>query len=159
MILSWVMSILAVVALSVCADLLLGGRRIGKFVKSVFASLTILIIVSPLPSLLNAELNVDGFLFYENVQIDEGFIQYSSSQKASVLERALADELDNHGYKQVTVSIEGQFDSEIKISFVSVNLRNLVMDEKVAHINKYDAITAIASEFLDVNKGVIVVYE
>ncbi|MBR2968008.1 MAG: hypothetical protein IKC35_04460 [Clostridia bacterium] len=159
MILSWVMSILAVVALSVCADLLLGGRRIGKFVKSVFASLTILIIVSPLPNLLNAELNTDGFLFGKKVQIDENFVQYSSTQKACVLEEALVSELSRHGYKQTSVSISGQFDSEAKIEFVSINLRNLVMDEKVSHINKYDAVTRIASEFLGVSKGAIAVYE
>ena len=159
MILSWIMSVLAVVVLSIVADLILSGKRMGKFIGGVFASLTILIIVAPLPNILKSGVDFDNILFAPPVQIDQDYLTYADNLKVASLERATESTLSSKGYKGADVSIDGQFGDSVKITGVSVNLYNLVMDEKVVHINKYDAITAIASEFLDVNKGVIVVYE
>ena len=158
MIVSWVMSILAVVILSIVADLLLSGKRMGKFVRGVFASLTILIIVAPLPSFFSGDYGLGDALVVDK-QTDEVFLDYANSLKVSALNNATEDKLDAEGYKGAEVDITCEWGTEIKITEVTVNLHNLVMDEKVVHINKYSAITGIVSEYLGVDKGLVVIYD
>ncbi|MBR2970571.1 MAG: hypothetical protein IKC48_02100 [Clostridia bacterium] len=159
MIVSWVMSILAVVILSIVADLLLSGKRMGKFVRGVFASLTILIIVAPLPDIFSGKSGLGDAFYVENEQTNEVFLEYANSLRVSTLCKATEDKLDAEGYKGTEVDIACEWGSEIKITTVTVNLHNLVMDEKVVHINKYSAVTGIVSEYLGVDKGVVVIYD
>ncbi|MCH5164151.1 MAG: hypothetical protein J1F36_03965 [Clostridiales bacterium] len=159
MVLSWIMSILAVVALSVVADLLLGGKRMGKFVNAIFASLTILIIVAPVPNIIRNGIDADNILFIPGINVDESYLDYANNLKTSRLARGVVDELSKEGYRNVEVEIKGEFNDEIKITSVVINLSKLVMDEKVVHINKYDAITRLVSSYLGVDKGVIMIYE
>lgn len=158
MLLTWVMSILAVVVISIVSDLLLSGKRMGKFVKGVLSSITIMIIVAPLPELLSGKLTLNGDGFMQSVTINENFVEYGNSLKVSSLENAVRSHLESKGYYGVDVKIGGEFSEKINIATVTVNLSNLVMDEKLAHINKYDAIKCEVSEFLDVDKGVIMIY-
>lgn len=153
------MSILAVVILSIVADLLLSGKRMGKFVRGVFASLTILIIVAPLPNLFSGEIGLGDALDIQKEQTDTVFLEYANSLRVSTLSKAAEEKLAIAGYKGTEVQITCEWGAEIKITSVVVNLHNLVMDEKVVHINKYTAITGIVSEYLGVDKGVVVVYD
>ena len=153
------MSILAVVALSFAADLLLGGKRMGKFVNAIFASLTILIIVAPLPNIISNGFDGDNILFVPGITVDDSYLDYAAKLRVSALERGVKESLGKEGYRNVEVEIKGDFNDEIKITSVLINLSNLVMDEKVVHINKYEAVTRLVSECLRVDKGVIMIYE
>jgi len=62
----WVIGILAVVILGVVVDLLLSEHKMGKYVKSVFAAVTILVIILPLPSLLRNGFDFDGGFLFQN---------------------------------------------------------------------------------------------
>ena len=159
MILSWIMSILAVVALKLIADLLLGSKRMGKFVSAIFASLTILIIVAPLPNILRNGIGGDNILFVPGIEVDDSYLEYANRLRLGSLERGVKETLSKEGYNGVEVEIKGEFNDEIKITSVLINLSNLVMDEKVVHINKYEAITRLVSGYLGVDEGVIVIYE
>ena len=159
MIVTWLMSILAVVVLYVIADLVLGEGRMGKFVNAVFASLTILIIVAPIPNMIRNGIDADNVLFVPETAVDENFLEGADKIKASALARGVEKAREEEGYAGVEVTIEGKFEDEIIIGQVQINLRNLVMDEKVVHINKYDAITRLVSKYLSVDRGVIMIYE
>ncbi len=153
------MSILAVVALGFIADLVLSGKRMGKFVNAIFASLTILIIVAPLPNIIKNGFNGDNILFVPGIEVDDSYINYANKMRVRSLERGVEEALSKEGYRNIEVEIKGEFDEEIKIQSISLNLSNLVMDDKVVHINKYEAITRFVSGYLDVDKGVVVIYE
>lgn len=159
MILSWVMSILAVVALGFVSDLLLSGKRMGRFVSAIFATLTILIIVAPLPNIIKNGIAADNILFVEDIETDESYIDYVSGLRTSVLERGVSEMLAEKGYKFVEIEIKGEFNDEIKIERVVINLSKLVMDEKVVHINKYEAITKLVCGYLGVDKGVVTIHD
>ncbi len=158
MILSWIMSILAVVALGFIADLVLSGKRMGRFVNAIFASLTILIIVAPIPNLIK-----NGFsgelLYIPGVNVDDSYLDYANNLKAGSLERGVEEALAKEGYHGITVEIKGEFGDEINVESVSINLSKMVMDDKVVHINKYETITRFVSGYLGVDKGVIMIYE
>lgn len=158
MVVSWVMSILSVALLSVISGLVLSGKRMGKFVSAVFASLTILIIVAPLPNLLKNGASTNLF-FTPDTQLDSDYLGFANDLKANSLARAVNSQLIKAGYHGVEIEIKGEFNDEIKISEIIINLSNLVMDENVVHINKYDALTRIVSDCLKVDKGIIVFYE
>lgn len=147
------------VALGIISDLVLSGKRMGKFVSAVFASLTILIIVAPLPNLLGGNIDADNFLLGSGVELDEGYLEYASELKAKAMSKGVIKALDEAGYANVEVTIEGDFGQEIDIKRVTVNLSKMVMSGNVAHINKYEAIETLVSGYLGVDKGVIVINE
>ncbi len=159
MILSWIMSILAVVALGFISDLVLSGKRMGKFVNAIFASLTILIVVAPIPNMIKNGIGGDNILFVPGIEVDESYLEYASRLKVSALERGVENALAKEGYRNAQVEIKGDFSDKIDIKSVTVNLSKLVIDDKVVHINKYETITRFVSGYLDVDKGVIMIYE
>ena len=52
---SWLASILGVVVVGVIVELLTQNRRMGKFIRSIYGFIVLLVIVSPLPKLLKAD--------------------------------------------------------------------------------------------------------
>lgn len=159
MILSWIMSIFAVVALGFISDLVLSGKRMGKFVNAIFASLTILIIVAPIPNIIKNGFDGDNILFIPGISVDDSYLDYANKLKVRSLERGVEDALSKEGYRGIQIEIVGEFGDEISIKSVSINLSELVMDDKVVHINKYETITRFVSDYLGVDKGVIMIYE
>ena len=52
---SWLASVLGVVVVGVIVELLTQNRRMGKFIRSIYGFIVLLVIVSPLPKLLKAD--------------------------------------------------------------------------------------------------------
>ena len=72
----WITSIVGVVTLGVLLDIIVPEGEINKYIKAVFALVTVLVIVAPLPRLIEADFDI-GNLFNEpgEMQTDESFLQ------------------------------------------------------------------------------------
>lgn len=154
----YVTSILAVVILGIIADLLLGGKRMGKFVRAIFSVLTILMMITSVISMIGS-IGGKVFDFSGTVEVDRNYLAETASIKRRALEKGVMKALDEAGYRGTEVSIEVDFDSEITIKSVKVNLSKMVMDGNVSHINKYEAVERLVSQYLGADKGVIELYE
>ncbi len=155
---SYIIGILAVVILGIIADLMLSGKRMGKFVRGVFAALTILIIIAPLPGLIKGGTWGEVDLF-GSAAIDEEYLSYASQLKAKALQNGVESALSESGYRGTEVKIDVEFGTEAVIKRVKVNLSKMVMDGNVSHINKYEAVEKLTCEYLGVDKEVIEIYE
>lgn len=158
---TWIMSILGIVIVGTVVDLVLPEGRMNKYIKSIFACATILIIVLPLPNLIKNNFNVnDGELIKPDFVLDSDYIEYAEKVKMRYLAHGVEEELANEGYKNTKVEISGNFKNNVvTINLVKINISNLVIDENLQHINKYEQISKLVTKYLSIDKGVVVINE
>ena len=63
--------------------------------------------------------------------------------------------LAKNGYRNVKISVRSDGSSDL-VNTVSVNLDDLVIDADFEHINKYNKITSLISDYLDIDKEAVV---
>ena len=59
---AWVLSIVGIVVLTLMVDIIIPERKTGKYIKGVFAMLTVFVIAMPLPKIFNSEFDLEEFL-------------------------------------------------------------------------------------------------
>ncbi|MDR2201800.1 MAG: stage III sporulation protein AF [Clostridiales bacterium] len=158
---AWITSILGVVIVGTLIDLILPSGRMNKYIKSVFAAVTVLVIVLPLPSLIRSGFKPEGGkLFAPEFSLDSRYIEYADAVKFGYLARGVEKMLKEDGMAGVSVKIEGGFSGhEPVINLVSANLQNLVIDKNLEHINKYERTRDLIAQYLNVPKDAVIIYE
>lgn len=157
--LSWVFSILSLVIVGTILDMFLSEKKLGKMVRSVFASLVILVIISPLPTLLNGCKESPGNFIINDITLDNKYLEYANSQKRQALEKGLEAALLEEGYKNIKVEITAGFLEKFEINLVKLDLSNLSITKGVSNINKIEKIRDLTAEFLKINRDKIIIYE
>ena len=94
-------------------------------------------------------------IFAYKFELDANFIDYTDSIKNAEINDSIKNMLKKNGYRNVEVKVSSGGSSGL-IKSVSVNLSNLVIDADFEHINKYDRIASLISDYLDIEKGAIV---
>ena len=156
---AWLTGILSVVILGTVVDLLLSESRMGKYVRSVFAAVTVLVIILPIPGFVQNGFNFDqNFIIENSFSLDENYLSFANRVKLDHLARGVEEQLSQDGIKNASVTVEGDASAtDIKIQLVRVNLKNAVIDENKAHINKYELVSGKIAEYLNIEKGQIVI--
>lgn len=141
---AWILSIAGVTVLSVLVDLILPSGQTAKYIKNVFAFIMILVIISPLPSLLKGNFKINEIFESEEIVLQENFIYQINKDKLDQLEKNIESEIEEAGMQNVDVSISADvFSYQMKIKEIYVDLSDLVIDENVGHIDIRKAITKI----------------
>ncbi len=155
----WILSIFVAVIIGVVVDLLFSGSRMSKMIRCVTATVTLVIIVMPLPSMIKSGFGAGETVFEYNPQTDEHFLSYVTDKKLEVLADSVEDMLEKEGISGANVTIDAEKEGdEINIVQVVINLSNSVIDENLQHINKNELATDKTVEYLGVDKSRIVVY-
>ena len=156
----WILGIFAVIIIGVTVDLLFSGSRMSKLVRCVTATVTLLVIVMPLPSLIRGGFGTEGGgLFEYSPQLDQGYLDYVTEKKMNVLADGAENMLADEGISGAEITITSISDGEeINIVQVVINLSNSVIDEKLEHINKNELAAEKTSAYLNVDKSRISVY-
>ena len=160
-IIGWITGILSVVLLGTLIDLLLGEKKIGKYIKSVFAAVTILVIIMPIPSIIQNGIDFNNsFIFQNDFVLDESFLEFSQRVRLNALASGVERQLESDGVGGARVSITGSVEqiAEINIELVRVNLENAVIQPNHAHIHKYELTKDLVSRYLNIERGRIIVY-
>ena len=158
---SWGLTILGLAVVMTIAEMLLPNGKLRKVIRSVFATVTALCIITPLPSLFkSAGDKIDGLVFDTSVSItDDDYIAFVDGEKRSLIERGAVDYLESHGVKNVGVEVEldgggfGVKSARIDLSEFS----NIGITENGEHINKSEIIGMIA-EYFGIGKEAIMTY-
>ncbi len=158
---AWILTILGIVLIGALVDLVLPAGRMNKFLKSLFATLTVCVIVLPLPGFLKNGFNFNADkLIQPDFAIDEKYLESAEKIKMSYLAKGLKKQLEEDGYKNLEIEIVGSFkDNNLVVSSVKINIANLVIDSGLSHINKYEQIEKSVTQYLDIDKGAVVIYE
>ncbi len=151
----WIMSVLAVAIIGFAVDLFLGETRMAKFVRVATAAITLLLIVTPIPSLISdGALKLENFTFTYEFGTDQRYQDYIVEQKRVLLASSLKRALAKNGLKNAAVEVNGEED-EI---FIEINLSDCVIDEKIEHINKNELALSVVCEETGIDESRVTVY-
>lgn len=156
----WLIGIFAVAVIGVALDLLFSGSRMSGAVRYAAATVTLIVIIAPIPSMVKSGFSFSGrdALSYEP-KTDEHYLGFVSERKAALLASAAERSLEEGGISGAKVTLSYLADgAEMTIEEVRVNLRDSVIDDKVGHINKNELAIRLISERFAIDKGRISVY-
>lgn len=115
-----ILPIVGVVLMSLLTDVLLPSGQVNKFIKGVFSLLLILVIISPISSFLNKEVEFDFFQQGGELTVDDSFLSDTVQRRKEERESYIYRLLESEGYKVTEVEIEYE---DNRISSITINLQ------------------------------------
>lgn len=150
---SWGLTVLGLAIVISIAEMLLPQGKMRKVIRSVFATVTALVIVTPLPSLLKIDFDPDWGM--GEVKVDSDYLEYTNGVKAMLVSAAVNDLIKEKGYKGVDVEVK--LDDAWNVHSAVVKFSNSGMTENGEHINKSEIIGLIA-DYLRIGEEAIMTY-
>ena len=133
---AWILSIAGIVLLSVLVELILPAGSMSKYIKGIFAFLIMFVILSPIPKLLNQNIDISSWFESQTIKVDEDYLEELNYDKMLKLQSELQSEISSFGYQNVEVYISCNiFDNTFSVKSVSVDLTKLVITENAEHTN------------------------
>lgn len=113
---AWLLKITGVVALSTLSSLLIPNGQTKKYVKGIFALITLFVLVSPLPKLLKSDFSgfPNAFDTATELEIDETFLYGVATNAYKTQERNIEKFLKEKGIEaKVKFVVKSETSSEI----------------------------------------------
>ena len=132
----WVLSVTAVICLTVLLDIIMPDGQMKKYVKGIVSIIVIFVIITPLASIAVGEFD----LTKGNITIDSDMLDYlestSDRYRETQLEAMLSDDditadvkIENdNGKKKVEVIIQNQVLSENEMNILKQKVKDTVTD-------------------------------
>lgn len=143
----WLVSIVGIVGLTLLVDIIVPEGQSNKYIKGVMAAVTMLVLIQPLPAVLNGSLDIGEYFDTEDAYIDERLADELTKIKSAQIESSVSALLDGKGIKNTIVDVvfENEFDY-----IVIINLRNVVIDKNLNHIFS----SKLVSSYLEKELGI-----
>lgn len=156
---AWILSIAGVALLGVLLDLIVAEGKTQKYIRSIFGIISVVVIAAPLASLVNGGWEIDfgkDNAIPAGPQIDSNYLASIYKNKVGLMESGLEKYLAENGYEKATVSITvDSYTEKMRITAVSIGLKNAVISESKKHIDKYTEVGRLAKAYLNVEKEVV----
>lgn len=131
---AWILSIAGIISLSVVVELLLPEGSLNRYIRAIFSFVIVLVIISPVPSLIGKNFSYDSIEIEDNFSLQEDYIFQLNVYKTEALQDSISLEIKNKGYDGVVVSVSSEKNSsDFKIKNIFVELDNLVITDKAEH--------------------------
>lgn len=140
---AWGLTVLGLAVVSTIAEMLLPQGKTRKVIRSVFATVTVLTVITPIPLIKNHGFNFD--FSSDVVQTDGEYIEYVDGARRELIASAGEQYLKSVGYDGVDVEVET--DDGWNVISARINLSGLGITENGEHINKSEIIGLIADYF------------
>ncbi len=135
------------------AEMLLPQGKTRKVIRSVFATVTVFAIITPLPTLLKK--GVDFDFSSDTVVTDSDYLEYVNDVREELLEKSVTEYLVGKGHTsgyKIKVVADGY-----TVKSVTVEFDKFGITENGEHINKSEIIKLIA-DFFDVGEEAVMSY-
>ncbi len=156
----WIFSIGATVLLVSIVSIILPNGKTGKFIKSIFSVLILLVTIRPLVSISKNNLN-DGINFSNvDIEIQYDYINYIFEERKNTYEENCCKILEDIGVKNAKIDIN--YDSSsitFDVLFVNINLKDAVINSDMEHILVIEEIKEKTALYLTIDKSKLVIYE
>ena len=155
---SWIMAVVGISVLGVLVDLVMPDGQTKKYIKGVFAFIVVLVIISPLPSLLNKEFSIND-IFEENaIVIQEDFVYQVNRDRVETLENMIEADLKEQGISNISIKISANiFTNKMKIEAVFVDLSQVVINQNLEHIDINELVAKSVLKYVSIEKNNIVI--
>ena len=158
---AWVLSIVGIVVLTLMVDIIIPEGKTGKYIKGVFAMLTVFVIAMPLPKIFNSEFYLEEFLQQNtSASADYDVLENIYYMRLERLEQKIITSAESEGIKNMEVKINAlNNNSFVEIQSIEINLKNVVIEEKNPNINIVDIVIDLVSKAAETDKSAVKVYE
>lgn len=154
---TWFISIAGICILSVLVDLFLPDGSISSHIKSIFNFVIILVIITPLPSLIGQEFDASTIFTNQEIVLQEDYIHQLNRDKLTMLQNNIEVTLENKGLENIEISISADiFTTQMQIERVYVDLENLVIIENGQHIDIKNEVIKTITSFIDIKEENII---
>ena len=145
---AWLLKITGVIALSTLSSLLIPNGQTKKYVKGIFALITLFVMVSPLPKLLKSDFSgfPNAFDTASELEIDETFLYGVATNAYKTQERNIEKFLKEKGIEaKVKFVVKGETSSEI--DYVNVILSDKSFERDKSNSIDIGALKSEISKF------------
>lgn len=155
---SWILSVAGVCVLGVLVDLILPSGQTKKYIKGIFAFITVLVVISPLPSLVNSNFSLSTIFGDEQtIVIQEDFIYEVNKQRLSSIENMIEMDLSEQGIEDVDITLSANiFSDELSIDAVFVDLSRMVLSSNLQHKDINELVIKSVLKYVQIEKDNIV---
>lgn len=145
---AWLLKITGVIALSALSSLLIPNGQTKKYVKGIFALITLFVLVSPLPKLLKSDFSgfPNAFDTASELEIDETFLYGVATNAYKTQERNIEKFLKEKGIEaKVKFVVKSETSSEI--DYVNVILSDKSFERDKSNSIDIGALKSEISKF------------
>ncbi len=157
----WILSVSSTIIITIIISLIAPQGRLGKYVKSIFALIMILVVVQPILSFDINNLSFDNIFNKNDIEIQTEYIDYIEGKKEEYKEEYCVFLLEKLKVKNARVDIIYDSDDYDKNHVKNVNI--YLDKESFAQLDNHIDIIKEAkktlSEYLQVNSDRLVFYE
>lgn len=149
---AWGLTLLGLAVICTIAEMLLPQGKTRGVIRSVMATIAVLVIVTPLPNLIE---NGFGFDFTsDTVKRDTEYIKYSDDKRGEYVASAAELYLKQKGYVgiEVTVQMDGY-----KVKSVTAKISDSSIIQNGEHINNSE-IKKLLAEYFGIEKEAVMAY-
>ncbi|MBQ8426622.1 MAG: hypothetical protein IJX16_02545 [Clostridia bacterium] len=156
----WIFSIGATVLLVSIITLILPDGKIGKFIKSIFSILILMVTIKPLISIDKSNINYESIFDVVDIKVQENYINYTFEERKKSYEYSCQEILIDLGIENAIVEIIYENSNmEFKILSVKINLINSVIKSYKEHIFIIEEIKKEITSYLNIDDSILVIYE
>ncbi len=156
---SWIISIAGVICISVIVELILPNGQMNRYIKGIFAFIIILVIIMPLPKLLNLKIDLSNVFNTQEITLQDEYLEQLNLNKLMMLKEETEKDIEKTGYSNVVVSINADiFAKKVEIKSVYVDISQIVINEKAPHkdiLNIRKLLAAIVKNNIGIEEGKI----
>lgn len=145
---AWLLKITGVITLSTLSSLLIPNGQTKKYVKGIFALITLFVLVSPLPKLLKSDFSgfPNAFDTASELEIDETFLYGVATNAYKTQERNIEKFLKENGIEaKVKFVVKSETSSEI--DYVNVILSDMSFERDKSNSIDIGALKSEISKF------------
>lgn len=155
---AWVMAIAGVCVLGVLVDLILPNGQTKKYIKGIFAFVVVLVVVSPLPSLVNKDFSLANIFKEDDAMIiQEDFIFKVNKDRIESLENMIEADLSEQGASEIKITLSANiFTDKLKIDAVFVDLSRMVLSSNLEHKDINELVIKSVLKYVQIEKDSIV---
>jgi len=136
-------------------DVILPNGNISKYIKGVYSIFVVAVIINPVVSFLSNKNQIK--LNYQTFEMDSELVLYIYEKRTNNLEKSIEEDLSNQGFKGIDIELQFSINNnEIKYNLCTVNLKNLSISQDKLHINKYEFIQGIVTDYVNLTNEEIV---
>ena len=156
---NWILSIAGIICVSVIVELILPDGQMNRYIKGIFSFIIILVVIMPIPKLLNRDFDFSNIFDNSGYEIDSDYLYQVNLDKMNSVKNEIEKQIEKRGYLNVVVSINCDiFDNCMQYKSIFVDLSDLVISGQAEHNNiskiKKD-ISSIIMAIIDIDEEAI----
>lgn len=152
----WILAISGIALIGIIVDIILPEGQIQKYCRNIFGLIMLLVIITPLPGLINKNYDFSFVFRGKDISIDENYVEEGYKSRLRLLERSCTAELEEHGYKNVVVSITvNEYTQNMTIVSVYADTSRIEFTEKAVRANYSVKVVDHIADFLKISRSIV----